>query len=77
MKKPLFILLFITIIIFNSCKKEDLPSPENRPASIEMVIPITIEEEDTTRLGLYLEKKVMKGNKSSTLKSISSSIKSP
>ena len=76
MKNTSFILLLIIIASFSSCTKEELPAPEISAASIELIIPTQIEK-DTTRLGLYLEKKVMKGSKPSKLKGLTSSAKSP
>ena len=78
MRNKISILILITAItLLSSCTKEDLPTPKNETSSIDMILPIPVEEIDTTRYGLYLGKKVTKGTKQTILNGSSSVVKSP
>ena len=78
MRNKTFLLTFIiTIALLSSCTKEELLTPENDSVGMDLILPIQVEEIDTTRLGLYLGKKVTKETKKTILNGNPSLTKSP
>ena len=61
-----------------SCSKEELPVIKNtNNASVDLLVPVGVQEIDTTKFGLYTGKKVTKGAKSSSLTNGATLVKSP